>query len=249
MLSYHDFCQSSNVVFLILSVIKPDPPTDEKAWMFAVTIFHVIMHFFKNIHAYCGSIFSSVYVQITGDAEAIKRALTTVSAIMYKFSPKEEIPLDSSVPDLPHILIPSDVPIIPAGSLYPTADTILPPGSLPQVIAATHQASEIPGFIDASNVWPMYPSTLPVVPGYGGPARSEDLVLRVLCPFDKVGRVIGKQGNTIKSIRQSSGAKINVDDTRDDTDECTITITSKEVRTVLLFSWFSWLWLIVIYCM
>ncbi|CAL9188903.1 unnamed protein product [Musa hybrid cultivar] len=168
------------------------------------------------------------FLQITGDAEAIKRALTTVSAIMYKFSPKEEIPLDSSVPDLPHILIPSDVPIIPAGSIYPTADTILPPGSLPPVIAATHQASEIPGFIDASNVWPMYPSTLPVVPGYGGPARSEDLVLRVLCPFDKVGRVIGKQGNTIKSIRQSSGAKINVDDTRDDTDECTITITSKE---------------------
>ncbi|RZR89206.1 hypothetical protein BHM03_00016896 [Ensete ventricosum] len=182
---------------------------------------------------------------ITGDAEAIKRALTTVSAIMYKFSPKEEIPLDSSVPDLPPILFPSDVSIIPAGSLYPTADAILPPGSLPPVIAATHQASEIPGFIDASNMWPMYPSTLPVVPGYGGPARSEDLVLQVLCPFDKVGRVIGKQGNTIKSIRQSSGAKINIDDTRDDTDECTITITSKEVR-IHGFSWLLWLYLSIV---
>lgn len=152
---------------------------------------------------------------------------------MYKFSPKEEISLDTSVPDLPPVIIPPDVPIIPAGSLYPTADALLPPsGSVPPVIHATHLTSEIPGFTDTSNVWPLYPSALPIFPGYGGPTRSEDLVLRVLCPSDKIGRVIGKGGSTIKSIRQSSGAKIDVDDTKDDTDECVITVTSTEVITV-----------------
>ncbi|RZS13483.1 hypothetical protein BHM03_00045082 [Ensete ventricosum] len=177
--------------------------------------------------------------QITGDAEAVKNALTAVSAVMYKFSPKEEISLDTSVPDLPPIIIPSDIPIIPAGSLYTTVDSRLPPaGSVPPPIAATHLASEISGFTDTSNMWPLYPSALPIVPGYGGPTQSEDLILRVLCPSDKIGRVIGKGGSTIKSIRQSTGAKISVDDTKDDTDECVITVTSTEVRTVFLFIWF-----------
>ncbi|WOL00448.1 hypothetical protein Cni_G09161 [Canna indica] len=169
------------------------------------------------------------FLQISGDAEAVKRALTAVSTIMYKFPPKEEISLDTSVPDLPSIIIPSDVPIIPAGSLYPSADTLLPhSGSVQPVIPSTHLTSEFPGFTDSSNLWPLYPSTLPIIPGYGGPARSENLVLRVLCPSDKIGRVIGKGGSTIKSMRQSSGAKIDVDDTKNDTDECIITVTSTE---------------------
>lgn len=148
---------------------------------------------------------------------------------MYNFSPKEEISLETSVPDLPPIIIPSDVPLIPSGSLYPAADSLLPSGSMPPVIPATRLTSDISGYMDTSNLWPLYPSTLPILPGYGGPAHSEDLVIRVLCPSDKIGRVIGKGGSTVKSIRQSSGARIDVDDTKGDTDECIITVTSTEV--------------------
>ncbi|KAG6511852.1 hypothetical protein ZIOFF_029930 [Zingiber officinale] len=166
--------------------------------------------------------------QITGDAEAVETALTAISAIMYKFSPKEEISLDTSIPDLPPIIIPSDVPIIPAGSLYSHTDSLLSPGSVPPVIPASRFSSEISGFTDTTNVWPFLPSTVPIVPGYGAPTHSEDLVLQVLCPSDKIGRVIGKGGSTIKSIRQSSGATISVDDKKDDTDECIITVTSTE---------------------
>lgn len=167
--------------------------------------------------------------QITGDAEAVETALTAISAIMYKFSPKEEISLDTSIPDLPPIIIPSDVPIIPAGNLYSHTDSLLSPGSVPPVIPASRFSSEISGFTDTTNVWPFLPSTVPIVPGYGGPTHSEDLVFQVLCPSDKIGRVIGKGGSTIKSIRQSSGAIISVDDKKDDTDECIITVTSTEV--------------------
>ncbi|XP_042378734.1 KH domain-containing protein At4g18375-like [Zingiber officinale] len=168
------------------------------------------------------------FLQITGDAEAVETALTAISAIMYKFSPKEEISLDTSIPDLPPIIIPSDVPIIPAGSLYSHTDSLLSPGSVPPVIPASRFSSEISGFTDTTNVWPFLPSTVPIVPGYGAPTHSEDLVLQVLCPSDKIGRVIGKGGSTIKSIRQSSGATISVDDKKDDTDECIITVTSTE---------------------
>ncbi|PQP93637.1 KH domain-containing protein [Prunus yedoensis var. nudiflora] len=81
------------------------------------------------------------FLMINGESEAVKRALFAVSAIMYKFAPREEIPLE------------------------------------------TYVAS-----------------------------RSEELVVRVLCPFDKIGRVIGKGGGTIKIIRQASGARVESPD-------------------------------------
>ncbi|XP_016668825.1 KH domain-containing protein At4g18375 isoform X3 [Gossypium hirsutum] len=121
------------------------------------------------------------FVQITGEPEAVKKALFAVSAIMYKFSPREEIPLETTVAEAPpaqSIIIPSDVPIYP--------------------------------------------------PGFSGASRSEELIVRVLCPFDKIGRVIGRAGSTIKSIRQASGARIDVDDTKADRDDCIITVIATE---------------------
>ncbi|KAF5931971.1 hypothetical protein HYC85_028142 [Camellia sinensis] len=58
-------------------------------------------------------------------------------------------------------------------------------------------------------------------------AISEELIVRVMCPSDMIGRVIGKGGGSIKSVRQASGARIEVDD-KADRDECIISITSTE---------------------
>lgn len=168
----------------------------------------------------------------------MKKALFAVSAIMYKFTPREEIPLDTNVPEAPpSIIIPSDVPIYPAGGFYPSADSIVTPRSGPPVIGATH-VPELQGYGDTGSTWPVYSSALPVVSGYGGASRSEELVIRVLCPFDKIGRVIGKGGGSIKSVRQASGARIEVDDTKDDRDECLITVTSTEVWLLFFLFYF-----------
>lgn len=159
----------------------------------------------------------------------MKKALFAVSAIMYKFNPREEISLETTVPEAPpSIIIPSDVPIYPPSGIYPSADSILPSRSVPPIIGATH-VQDLQGYADTTNAWPIYSSSLPVVSGFSGASRSEELVVRVLCPFDKIGRVIGKGGGTIKSIRQASGARVEVDDTKDDRDECIITVTSTEV--------------------
>ncbi len=163
----------------------------------------------------------------------MKKALFAVSAIMYKFTPREEIPLETNVPEAPpSIIIPSDVPIYPPGGLYPSADPINTPRSLPQIIGASN-VQDLPGYAETGNTWPLYSSSLPVMSGFSGALRSEELVVRVLCPFDKIGRVIGKGGGTIKSIRQASGARVEVDDTKDDRDECIITITATEVWALL----------------
>ncbi|KAK6264459.1 hypothetical protein QUC31_012623 [Theobroma cacao] len=170
------------------------------------------------------------FIQITGEPEAVKKALFAVSAIMYKFSPREEIPLETTVaeaPPAPSIIIPSDVPIYPPGGLYPNPDPTVPSRSVPPILGAAH-VPDLQGYADTGSTWPVYSSALPVVSGFGGASRSEELKIRVLCPFDKIGRVIGRGGGTIKSIRQASGARIEVDDTKADRDECIITVTATE---------------------
>lgn len=81
----------------------------------------------------------------------------------------------------------------------------------------------LPGYADAGNRWP-----LPVVSGCQSASRSEELTLRVLCPSSKIGRVIGKGGSIINSVRQASGARIKVDDFKADGDQRVITVTSAE---------------------
>ncbi|OVA14393.1 K Homology domain [Macleaya cordata] len=169
------------------------------------------------------------FVMITGDTEAVKRALYAVSAIMYKFSPKEDVPLDTTVPEAPpSIIIPSELSIYPGGGFYQTADPAVPPRSVPSFLGATQHLPEFHGYTDTGSTWPAYSSGLPVVSGYGAPSRSEELKIRLLCPLDKIGRVIGKGGSSIKSVRQETGANVEVDDTKEDRDECLITVTSTE---------------------
>lgn len=148
---------------------------------------------------------------------------------MYKFPPKEEISLDTTVPELPSIIIPSDAPIYPAGSFFPGADSIFPSSG---AVPAAAQVTDLHGYPDAASAWP---STLPLVPGFSGQVRSEELIVQVLCPSDKIGRVIGKGGSAIKNIRQTSGARVEVDDTNQKTEECIITVTSTEVFALIHF--------------
>ncbi|CAA2969498.1 KH domain-containing At4g18375 [Olea europaea subsp. europaea] len=170
------------------------------------------------------------FVLISGDSEAVKKAVFAISAIMYKFSPKEDIPLDPSVQGTqtpPSIIIPSDVPVYPATGFYQSVDPIISSRSIPSILGPAH-APDIPSRTDAGNTWPVYSSALPVVSGYGDASRSEELAIRVLCPSNKIGRVIGKGGSSIKRIRQDSGAHIEVEDPKANNNECVITIISTE---------------------
>lgn len=178
----------------------------------------------------------SYLTQITGDPESVRRSLFAISAIMYKFTPKEEIPLTTNVPEVrPSIIIPSDVPIYPGAGIYPNVDPIMPSRSVPSVLGTT-QIPELPGYVDAGSTWPLYSSGLPMVSGYSGASQTEELTIRVLCPTNNIGRVIGKGGASIKSVRQTSGARIEVCDAKADRDQCIITVISTEVLLSLQYS-------------
>jgi len=148
---------------------------------------------------------------------------------MYKFGPKEDISLDTNVPETqPSIIIPSEVPYFPSGGLYQPSDPIISSAHVPQFLGATN-AQDLHRYADAGNTWPLYSSALPVMSGVGA-TLSEELIIRLLCPSDRIGRVIGKGGSTIKSIRQESGARIDVDDSKANYNECLIIITTTEVH-------------------
>jgi poly(rC)-binding protein 2/3/4 len=174
------------------------------------------------------------FYQITGDARAVKKALFAVSTIIYKCPSKENIPLETSIQELPPtIILPSELPVYPASNLYPVSDAAMPSGhpSL-AILGATRHGSHAPEFTvsaDAHGRLPIYQSMVPAIPTYNTPKCSGELLLRVVCPGDKIGLVIGKGGVTIKSIRKESGARVDVDDAKNDREESIITIESTEV--------------------
>lgn len=148
---------------------------------------------------------------------------------MYKFTAKESIPLDTSVPEAPpSFIIPSDVPMYPATGLYTSVEPINHDRPMPSTLRPSH-AHDIPGYADVRGTWPVYSSALPMVSGYGSASRSEELTIKVLCPSNKIGRVIGKGGSSIKGIRQESGARIEVEDPKTNHSDCVITVISYEV--------------------
>eukprot|EP00262_Sarcandra_glabra_P005172 TRINITY_DN164_c2_g1_i1.p1 TRINITY_DN164_c2_g1~~TRINITY_DN164_c2_g1_i1.p1 ORF type:complete len:532 (+),score=98.22 TRINITY_DN164_c2_g1_i1:119-1714(+) len=57
---------------------------------------------------------------------------------------------------------------------------------------------------------------------------SKEFCLRLVCPYENIGGVIGKGGVIIKQIRQESGAFIKVDSSSSEGDDCIISISAKE---------------------
>lgn len=65
-----------------------------------------------------------------------------------------------------------------------------------------------------------------------GRSRSssvKEFAVRLVCPTENVGAVIGKGGGIIKQLRQESGASIKVDSAAAEGDDCIIFVSAKEV--------------------
>lgn len=65
--------------------------------------------------------------------------------------------------------------------------------------------------------------------GYTGGDLGGDFSLRLVCPTENIGAVIGKGGSIINQIRQESGASIKVDSSAAEGDDCIILVSAKEV--------------------
>ena len=67
-------------------------------------------------------------------------------------------------------------------------------------LAAIH-VQTFQGYLDMGSTWPVYSSNLPTVSGHGA-SQSEEIIIRVLRPFNKIGGVFSRGGSSIKIFRQ-----------------------------------------------
>jgi transcription antitermination factor NusA-like protein len=174
-------------------------------------------------------------VVISGDAAAVKKALYAVSAFLFKHPPKEQIPWSVILPETNQSsLPPSGVPTFPPANYLPQGDSLFGHHNLSAPILG--YASRLPGLggygSEAGSAWPLSNPALPTFSKFGNSAAkktSEEFSIRVLCPNDKIGGVIGKGGNTIKSMRNDTGASIRVEDAQTESDERVIVVSATEL--------------------
>lgn len=138
----------------------------------------------------------SIYSQISGEANAVKNALSLVAICLHENPSRSQHSLLNSL------------------SIYRSGIAFNNPSSGGALVG---------------------PSSLMGAYGnkkfdYGDRSSiPKEFKLRLVCPTENLGSVIGKGGATIKHIRQESGAYIHVDSGGADPEDCVITVSAKEV--------------------
>ncbi|KAL6878280.1 hypothetical protein ACP4OV_012450 [Aristida adscensionis] len=161
----------------------------------------------SNEHIPACAISGDELLQISGDAQVVRKALLQVSTRLHDNPSKSQ-----------HLLASSFIQPYPGSSHLGSSSTA-------PVVGITPVIPPYGGYKgDVAGDWPsMYQ-----------PRRSEssakEFSLRLLCSGANVGGVIGKGGGIIKQIRQESGAFIKVDSSSSNPeDDCIITVSAKEL--------------------
>lgn len=167
-------------------------------------------------------------LQISGKPNVAKKALYDVSTLLHQNPRKDKPPSNFSMPiggqgfppsgtSMPNMLPPGN----PIWSHRNPSSHGMPP--MPWMGGFRNQPSGfVPGCIDGG-------------PGQGGEASAE-FSMKILCPAEKIGGVIGKGGFNVKQLQQETGASIHVQDATTEADERVIRVSAFEV--------FTFIWLI-----
>lgn len=171
-------------------------------------------------------------VQLSGDPALVKKALKAVSSRLYENPPRDR----ASTGALEGFYTSQGpTPMGAGGGLYPSGSYFPQSGHF---LAPAHVGGSMMGvgaFYGAAGYGTAWSAALP--PSYraatGHVAGSEDgaeeeMFLRVLCPNDRVGSMIGKGGSVIRKMREDTDAHIKVGDPVPNSDERVIEITSNE---------------------
>ncbi|KAL5220927.1 hypothetical protein ABZP36_025640 [Zizania latifolia] len=124
--------------------------------------------------------------QITGELDSVKKGLNMVAQLLFAHPPKES----DVVPGAHHSGSSSR-------SFFNLSDGF-PPGMQPN-FHLPFQGPNVP--------LPTFPQAL--IHGHG-PVPPEPLTFKLLCSSDKVGGIIGKGGNNIKTIQNDTGCEIKI---------------------------------------
>ncbi|PQP95804.1 RNA-binding KH domain-containing protein PEPPER-like [Prunus yedoensis var. nudiflora] len=138
---------------------------------------------------------SDELVQITGEVDAVRKALESVSQQLLENLPRD---IDSS---LSNTSGPSSLSI---GQSLPRPEVYPPP----------NRSQGAPYSDQLGDVADSHPAAHPLIPKFHGSGRmkpsQEVLTFRLLCHEERVGGVIGKGGSIIKTLKQETGCEIKV---------------------------------------
>ncbi|KAG6503045.1 RNA-binding KH domain-containing protein RCF3-like [Zingiber officinale] len=155
-------------------------------------------------------------VQVTGGVDSVKKALHLVGQQLLDNPPRERDPFP------------------PANSFGPSSHpfTSIPrPEGLP--LPKFHYPPQGPPFSNRSQGMPDFHqgmgSPFPKFHESGPPIHpqisAEPITFRLLCPAEKVGIVIGKGGNTVKTLQNETGCEVKVTETTPESDNRIIIIS------------------------
>ncbi|KAJ7299706.1 hypothetical protein O6H91_20G048700 [Diphasiastrum complanatum] len=170
---------------------------------------------------------SDEIVQISGDSVVVKKALHAIGFRLYENPPKDR-PQLGPFPVHRSSLMPSGS--FGSGGFLPQGDVGSPMMGMPPPLSSLGGLGASAG---ASAGWPYGSSGVSDFPhlseGRRGDSPEAELVIRILCPNDKIGGIIGKGGNIIRHIREETHASIKIADSVPNSDERVIVVSAIEI--------------------
>ncbi|KAJ7550304.1 hypothetical protein O6H91_07G094100 [Diphasiastrum complanatum] len=167
-------------------------------------------------------------VQISGDWKVVRKALHAVGSKLYENPPKDRPNRGTLAANR------SSGGLFSAGTFFPEGNSLVSSGITGSFGLAPQLSSFGSVTTGTAGNWPYGSSEFNVVPGLSGSYESqkdvpeEEFVIRILCPDDKIGSIIGRGGNLIRQMREGTRAKIKIEDAVPDSDERVISISSFE---------------------
>lgn len=161
-------------------------------------------------------------IQITGEVDSVRKGLNAVSELLLAHPPKETDAVAR---------------LLSAGSSSRSLlsqSNGLPSGMQPNFHIPLQGLSQANGPFDVIDLQPNI-APFPIVPeaaihGHAS-VPIESLSFRLLCPKDKVGSIIGKGGNIVKTIQNDTGCEIKVLEAVPTADDRIISISGPAVTT------------------
>lgn len=161
----------------------------------------------KDHHLPPCALSSDELVQISGEASVVRKALFQIASRLRDNPSKSQHLLASSAPNM-----------------YASSSSLMGTTAGAPIMGLTPLVGHYGGYKGESGDWQrsFYPPPR-------DEASSKEFFLRIICPTENIGGVIGKGGVIINQIRQESGAAIKVDSSAAEGDDCIISVSAREV--------------------
>ncbi|KAG6578572.1 RNA-binding KH domain-containing protein RCF3, partial [Cucurbita argyrosperma subsp. sororia] len=165
-----------------------------------------LIRILKDDHLPRCALSSDELVQISGEPPIVEKALYQIASRLHENPSRSQHLLASAIP-----------------GVYPSGGSLVASTHGAPIMGLAPLVSPYGGYKGDSGNWSRSLYSAP-----REELSSKEFSLRLICPTENIGGVIGKGGAVINQIRQETKAAIKVDSSATEEDDCLINISSKE---------------------